>query len=65
MIIAGAIAGLAACGGDKKDAAEQAKEAQKIMQEGLQKEKSMVEGMVKAGENIEKKAIEQKEPTKK
>ena len=64
MIIAGAIAGLSACG-DKKDSAEQAKDAQKIIQEGMQKEKAMVEGMVKAGENLEKKMTEGKEETKK
>jgi hypothetical protein len=65
VITAGAIAALSACGGDKKDSAEQAKDAQKIIQEGIQKEKAMVEGMMKAGENIEKKMTEQKEETKK
>jgi len=65
VITAGAIAAFSACGGDKKDSAEQAKDAQKIIQEGMQKEKSMVEGMMKAGENMEKKMTEQKEETKK
>jgi hypothetical protein len=31
----------------------------------MQKEKSMVEGMMKAGNNLEKKMTEQKEETKK
>jgi len=64
ILIAGTIASLSACG-DKKDSTEAAKDAQKIIQEGMQKEKSMVEGMVKAGENLDKKAPEQKEETKK
>jgi hypothetical protein len=64
IIIAGTIASLSACG-DKKDSTEAAKDAQKIIQEGMQKEKSMVEGMVKAGENLDKKMPEQKEETKK
>jgi hypothetical protein len=64
IVIAGAIASLSACG-DKKDSTEAAKDAQKIIQEGMQKEKAMVEGMVKAGENLDKKTPEQKEETKK
>jgi hypothetical protein len=55
---------VSACG-DKKDSAEKQAEAQKAIQEGMQKEKSMVEGMMKAGENLEKKVTEQKEETKK
>jgi hypothetical protein len=62
--IAGMIFGFSACG-DKKDSADKAAEAQKAIQEGMQKEKSMVEGMMKAGENLEKKMTEQKEETKK
>jgi hypothetical protein len=64
IIVAGTIASLSACG-DKKDSTDAAKDAQKIIQEGMQKEKAMVEGMVKAGENMEKKMTEQKEETKK
>ena len=64
-LIAGMIAAVSACGGDGKDSADRAKEAQKTIQEGVQKEKAMVEGMVKAGENLEKKMTEQKEETKK
>ena len=63
--IAGMIAAISACGGDKKDSADKAKDVQKAIQEGMQKEKAMVEGMVKAGENLEKKVTEQKEETKK
>jgi predicted small lipoprotein YifL len=63
-IVAGMLAGLSACG-DKKDSADKAAEAQKAIQEGMQKEKSMVEGMMKAGEKLEKEMTEKKEETKK
>lgn len=63
LVIAMALA-VSACG-DQKDSAEKQAEAQKAIQEGMQKEKSMVEGMMKAGENLEKKVTEQKEETKK
>ena len=56
---------VAACGGDKKDSADRAAEAQKAMQEGMQKEQKMMEGMVKGVETMEKKAAETKEETKK
>ena len=49
---------LPACGGDKKSSDEQAKEAQKAIAEGMQKEKSMYEGMVKGVESLEKKVEE-------
>lgn len=62
-IVAGMLAGLSACG-DKKDSADKAAEAQKAIQEGMQKEKSMVEGMMKAGENLEKEMTEKKEEAK-
>ena len=64
MITLSMIAGFAACG-DKKDSAERAQEAQRAMQEGVQKEKAMIEGMQKGVENMEKKMTEQKEATKK
>ena len=47
------------CGGDKKDSAERAAEVQKAMQEGMQKEKKMMEGMVKGVETVEKKAADE------
>jgi uncharacterized lipoprotein YbaY len=56
---------LAACGGDKKDSADRAAEAQKVMQEGMQKEQKMMQGMVKGVETMEKKASDTKEETKK
>ncbi|HEY7218267.1 MAG TPA: hypothetical protein VH985_07720 [Candidatus Binatia bacterium] len=56
--------GLSACG-DKKDSADKTPDVQKLMQEGVQKEKAMVEGMQKGVENIEKKMTEQKEEPKK
>jgi len=62
ILVAGA---LSACGGDKKDSAEREKEAQKVIQEGMQKEKAMYEGMQKGVESIEKKMQEQKDETKK
>jgi hypothetical protein len=62
--IAGMILGFSACG-DKKNSADREAEAQKAIKEGMQKEKSMVEGMMKAGENLEKQMTEKKEETKK
>ena len=57
---------LAICScGDKKDSADRNLEAQKAIQEGMQKEKQMYEGMQKGAENLEKKVQEQKEETKK
>jgi hypothetical protein len=46
---------LSACGGDKKDSAERDKETQKVLQEGMQKEKAMYEGMQKGAEDLQKK----------
>ena len=46
---------LSACGGDKKDSAERDKEVQKVLQEGMQKEKAMYEGMQKGAEDLQKK----------
>lgn len=48
-----------ACGGDKKDSAERDKEVQKVIQEGMQKERQMFEGMQKGVETLEKKVEEQ------
>jgi hypothetical protein len=45
-----------ACGGDEKSSAERAQEAQRAMQEGMQKERQMYEGMRKAVEGLEKQA---------
>jgi hypothetical protein len=57
---------LAICScGDKKDSADRNLEAQKAIQEGMQKEKQMYEGMQKGAENLEKKMQEQKEEPKK
>ena len=63
-MVVGLVVGFFACG-DKKESDDKAAEAQKIIQEGMQKEKSMMEGMAKSAENIEKKMTEQKEETKK
>ena len=56
---------LSACGGDKKDSAEREKEAQKVIQEGMQKEKAMYEGMQKGAEDLQKKVESQSGETKK
>jgi len=57
---------LAICScGDKKDSADRNLEAQKAIQEGMQKEKQMYEGMQKGVEGLEKKMQEQKEEPKK
>lgn len=56
MLVAVLLAGaLSACGGDKKDSADRAQEAQKAIQEGMQKEKAMYEGMQKGAESLQKK----------
>ena len=54
---------LSACG-DNKDSADRAAEAQKAIQQGMQKEKSLMEGMVKGVETMEKKSAEAKAETK-
>jgi len=63
-VIAVSIAALSACG-DKKDQAEREEAAKQAIQQGMQKEQKMMEGMAKGVENIEKKMIEAKEATKK
>jgi hypothetical protein len=63
MIIAGIIGGFLACG-DKNDSAERTQEAQRAIQEGMQKEKTMIESMQKGVENIEKKMTAEKEAKK-
>jgi hypothetical protein len=55
---------ISACG-DKKDSAARDQEAQKAIQEGMQKERKMYEGMQKGVESVEKKLQEQKEQTQK
>jgi hypothetical protein len=46
------------CGGDEKGSDERAREAQKAIQEGMQKERQMYEGMQKGVEGLERKAEE-------
>lgn len=62
ILLAGA---LSACGGDKRDSAERDKEAQKVIQEGMQKEKAMYEGMQKSVEDLQKKVESQSGDAKK
>ena len=64
LLAVAAVMALACCG-DKNDAAEREKAAQQAIQEGMQKEKSMMEGMAKGVEGMEKKMTEQKEQAKK
>jgi hypothetical protein len=59
MLILACAFAFSGCGGDKKDSAERAQEAQKAIQEGMQKEKALFEGMQKQVENLEKKVQEQ------
>lgn len=61
ILLASALSGC----GDKKDSAEREKEAQKVIQEGMQKEKAMYEGMQKGVEDLQKKAETQSGETKK
>ena len=62
ILLAGA---LSACGGDKKDSAEREKEVQKVIQEGMQKEKAMYEGMQKGAEELQRKVESQSGDAKK
>ena len=57
-ILLSLILALPGCGGDQKSSDERAKEAQKAIQEGMQKEKQMYEGMQKGAEALEKKVEE-------
>lgn len=59
MVIVAMLFGSAACGGDKKESADKAAEAQKAIQQGMQNEKAMMEGMQKGVENLEKKTAEE------
>ena len=64
VILSVLVIAVSSCG-DKKDSADRNLEAQKAIQEGMQKEKQMYEGMQKGAENLEKKVQEQKEEPKK
>ena len=57
--------GLSGCGKDDKNSAARDAEIQKKLQEGMQREKQMYEGMQKGTENLEKKSPEQKQETTK
>jgi uncharacterized lipoprotein YehR (DUF1307 family) len=63
LIVAIAFA-ISACG-DKKDSAARDQEAQRAIQEGMQKERKMYEGMQKGVEGLEKTTPEQKNEAKK
>jgi hypothetical protein len=55
---------LTACG-DKKDQAQREEAAKQAIQQGIQKEQKMIEGMAKGVEALEKKVTEAKDETKK
>jgi hypothetical protein len=59
-----AVTAAASCG-DKKDQAQREEAAKQAIQQGIAKEKAMVEGMAKGVENLEKKMTETKEEAKK
>ena len=63
IVVVALLAMFSACG-DKKDSAARDQEVQRVLQEGMQKEKGMMEGMQKGVENIEKKMTDQKEANK-
>jgi hypothetical protein len=54
-----------ACGKDEKSSADKAAEVQKAIQEGIEKERKMYEGMQKGVEGLEKSVREQKTKEKK
>jgi hypothetical protein len=60
MVFALAV-GVSACGKDDKDSAARDAEIQKKLQEGMQREKQMYEGMQKGVENLEKQSPPQKQ----
>lgn len=64
VVMIALLAMISACG-DKKDSAARDQEVQKVLQEGMQKEKTMMERMQKGVENIEKKLTDQKDASKK
>ena len=59
------VLGLSGCGKDDKNSAARDAEIQKQLQQGIQKEKQMYEGMQKGVENLEQKSPEQKQETSK
>jgi hypothetical protein len=54
-----------ACGKDDRSSAERDAEVQKTLQQGMQREKQMYEGMQKNVETLEQKNQEKKEPPSK
>ncbi len=52
------------CGRDEKSSADRDAEARKALQQGVQREQQMYQGMQKGVENLEKAAKEQQEKTK-
>lgn len=49
---------ISACG-DKQDSADRAEEAQKAIEQGMQKERALMEGMQKGVEDIQKKMADE------
>lgn len=64
IFIAAIAVAISACG-DKKDSAARDQAAQRAIQEGMQKERKMYEGMQKGVESLEKRTPDQTSETKK
>jgi hypothetical protein len=63
-LVALSVTVVSACG-DKKDQAQREEAAKQAIQQGVEKEKAMMEGMAKGVEGIEKKMSDSKDETKK
>ena len=63
-LIAASLAVFSGCG-DKQNQAERDEAVKQAIEQGMQKERAMMEGMVKGIENVEKKLTEQSETSKK
>ena len=64
LVVALSVIAVSSCG-DKKDQAQREEAAKQAIQQGMEKEKAMMEGMAKGVENIGKKMTDAKDETKK
>lgn len=65
IFIAAIAVAISACGDKEKDSAARDQAAQRAIQEGMQKERKMYEGMQKGVESLEKRTPDQTSETKK
>ncbi len=63
-VITAALALVSACG-EQPDQAQRDQAVKQAIEQGMQKERAMMEGMVKGVENVEKNLAEQQDETKK